>query len=154
MAVIIMVLMMFTGACAGSTSGGAKLDRIIVLVKFIKNEFYKIMHPNAVTTICMNGKGTPNMLVAKVLAFLFLYILVILVGGTLLSLYGLPLSESFFTALNAISNTSIDNNSIGIECDFLTMPIAAKWTLAFIMLIGRLELYTILLWFTPVFWKK
>lgn len=154
MAVIIMVLMMFTGACAGSTSGGAKLDRIIVLVKFIKNEFYKIMHPNAVTTICMNGKGTPNMLVAKVLSFLFLYILVILVGGSLLSLYGVPLSESFFTALSAISNTSIDNNSIGIECDFLTMPIAAKWTLAFIMLIGRLELYTILLWFTPVFWKK
>ena len=151
---IVLAIMMFTGACAGSTSGGAKIDRVIVVIKFIKNEFYKIMHPNAVTTICMNGKGTPPMLVAKVLSFMFLYLLVILVSGTILALLGLPLSDSFFCSLSAISNTGLGTDATGIAGNYMLVPDAAKWILSLVMLIGRLELYTVLLWFMPVFWKK
>lgn len=154
LSVIILTLMMFTGACAGSTSGGAKIDRVIVLCKFIKNEFYKIMHPNVVTTITMNGKGTPTMLVSKVLSFLFLYIIVILAAGTVLSLIGLPLADSFFCALSAISNTGLGTEATGIDGNYMSVPVVGKWILAVVMLIGRLELYTVLLWFTPVFWKK
>ena len=154
LSVIVLVVMMFTGACAGSTSGGAKLDRIIVLLKFIKNEFYKMMHPNSVTVVCMNGKGTPGPLVMKVLSFLFLYILVILAGGTLLTFFGLPLGDSFFCTLSAVSNTGLGTDITGIAGNYSLVPDAVKWILSLIMLIGRLELYTILLWFTPVFWKK
>lgn len=154
LSVVVLTLMMFTGACAGSTSGGAKIDRIIVLLKFIKNEFYKMMHPNAVTTICMNGKGTPNMLVAKVLSFLFLYLIVILIGGTILTFFGMSLNDSFFCALSAISNTGLGTDATGIAGNYMYVPDACKWILSLLMLIGRLELYTILLWFTPVFWQK
>lgn len=152
--VIIIVIMMFIGACAGSTSGGAKIDRIIVLLKFIKNEFYKMMRPNAITTVRINGKGTPNQILHKSLAFLFLYIIVIFIGGTILSALGIPLKDSFICTLAAISNTGIGTAATGISNTYELVPDIGKWTLAFIMLIGRLELYTILLLFTDSFWKK
>ena len=152
--VIVLVILMFMGACAGSTSGGAKIDRFIILFKFLKNEFYKMMHPNAVTTVCINGKGMSYVTVQKVLAFLFLYIIVIIIGGCLLVITELPLKESFFCALSAISNTGLGTNISDVSGNFATIPDTAKWILAFIMLTGRLELYTILLLFTPAFWKK
>jgi trk system potassium uptake protein TrkH len=152
--VIVLVILMFTGACAGSTSGGAKIDRIVVLFKFIKNEFYKLMHPNNVTTVSINGKGTSYIMVQKVLAFLCLYVIVIFVGGTLLTICGLPLKESFFYCLSCISNTGISTEIIGVGGGFASIPDVAKWILSAIMLIGRLELYTVLLIFTPIFWEK
>lgn len=154
LAVIMLVIMMFMGACAGSTSGGAKIDRFIVLFKFLKNEFYKLMHPNAVTTVCINGKGTPQAIVNKALAFLFIYITVIMAGGSILVMLGIPLRDSFFCALSAISNTGLGTDMTGIGGNYAYVPDAAKWVLAFIMLVGRLELYTILLLFIPSFWRK
>ncbi|MCM1290985.1 MAG: TrkH family potassium uptake protein [Prevotella sp.] len=154
LSVLVVITMMFVGACAGSTSGGAKIDRIIVLVKFLKNEFYRMMHPNAVTTVCINGKGTSYIIVQKVLAFLFLYIFVILMGGVILVLLGMPLRDSLFCSLSAISNTGLGTDTTGVAGNFALVPDTAKWVLAFIMLVGRLELYTILLLFTRAFWKK
>lgn len=153
-AIIVLIFMMFVGACAGSTSGGAKIDRFIILFKFIRNEFYKMMHPNAVTTVSINCKGTPVPIVLKTLSFLFLYMIVIAVGGTLLVLIGLPLKDSFFVCLSAISNTGLGTGITGIDGNFSLIPDTAKWILSFIMLTGRLELYTVLLLFTPSFWKK
>lgn len=151
---MVLLFVMFMGACAGSTSGGAKIDRFIVLFKFLKNEFYKIMHPNAVTTVTLNGKGTPPYVVNKTLGFLFLYILVILFGGTLISLSGMPLSDSLFASLTAISNTGVSIGSTGGTGDFASAAGYVKWLLAFIMLVGRLEIFTVLLAFTPAFWKR
>lgn len=153
-AVIVLIIMMVMGACAGSTSGGAKIDRFIVLFKFIRNEFYKMMHPNAVTTVCINGKGTPSAVVQKTLAFLFVYVIVIIVGGAILVLMGLPLKDSFFVCLSAISNTGLGTDITGIGGNFALIPGGAKWLLSFIMLVGRLELFTILLLFFPSFWRK
>lgn len=152
--VVVLIMMMFMGACAGSTSGGAKIDRFIVLFKFLKNEFYKLMHPSVVTTVCINGKGTSYVTVQKTLAFLFIYVMVIIAGGVILVLLGMPLKDSFFCALSAISNTGLGTDITGLEGNYAYVPAAAKWTLAFIMLVGRLELFTILLLFTPAFWKK
>ena len=154
LAVIVLIIMMVMGACAGSTSGGAKIDRFIVLFKFIKNEFYKIMHPNAVTTVSINGKGTPNSILMKTLAFLFLYVIVIMVCGSLLVILGLPLKDSFFIALSAISNTGLGTDITGIGGNYALVPAAGKWLLSFIMLVGRLELFTILILFIPSFWRK
>lgn len=154
LAEIVLVIMMFTGACAGSTSGGAKIDRVVVLLKFIKNEFFKMMHPNNVTTVTINGKGTSYTMVQKVLGFICLYVMVIIAGAALLSLCGITLRDSFFFSLSAISNTGIGTDIIGFGEGFAIIPDAAKWILCGIMLIGRLELYTILLLFTPYFWKQ
>lgn len=154
LATVVLLIMMLMGACAGSTSGGAKIDRFVLLFKFIKNEFYKIMHPSAVTTVTINGKGTQPQLIYKTLAFLFLYGIVIIVGGTALSLMGLPLSDSFFCSLQAISNTGLGTATTGISGDYSLVPDLAKWLMAFIMLIGRLEVFTVLLVLTPGFWKR
>lgn len=154
LAMIILPLMMFMGACAGSTSGGAKIDRFIIMVKYIKNEFYKMMHPNSVTTVCINGKGTNQSVVQKTLAFLFLYIIVIIFGGVILTCLGMSVEDSFFCSLSAISNTGLGTETTGISGNFALVPDAAKWLLSFIMLVGRLELFTVLLLFTTTFWKK
>lgn len=154
LAVIVLIVMMFMGACAGSTSGGAKIDRFIILFKFLKNEFYKMMHPNSVTTVTINGKGTPSWIVMKTLAFLFLFVIVIALGGTFLVLLGLPLKDSFFVALSAVANTGIGTDITGLSGNYALVPTVGKWVIAFIMLVGRLELYTVLLLFTPSFWKK
>ena len=151
---VVLIVMMFMGACAGSTSGGAKIDRFIVLFKFLKNEFYKLMHPGAITTVCINGKGTSYLTVQKTLAFLFIYVIVIMAGGMLLVLLGLPLKDSFFCALSAISNTGLGTNITGVDGNYAHVPDTVKWILSLIMLIGRLELFTILLLFMPSFWRK
>lgn len=151
---VVIIFLMFTGACAGSTSGGMKIDRIIILVKFLKNEFYKMMHSNSVTTVCINGKGTSYIIVMKVLAFIFVYFFVVILGGVLLNVLGFPLRDGMFCALSAISNTGIGTETTGVAGNFAYVSDAAKWLLSFIMLVGRLELFTVLLLFTRAFWKK
>ena len=153
-ALISLIIMMVMGACSGSTSGGAKLDRFVVLFKFIRNEFYKLMHPNAITTVTMNGKGTPPAVLLKTLAFLFLYVMVIMAGGTLFVIIGLPLKDSFFIALSAVSNTGLGTDITGPNGNFALIPDIGKWLFSFLMLVGRLELFTILILFLPSFWKK
>lgn len=154
LAMVVTILMMFMGACAGSTSGGAKVDRFIIVFKFLKNEFYKMMHPGTVTTVSLNGKGTPTAIVNKTLAFIFVYIIVIVAGGMALCLMGLPLKDGFFCALSAISNTGLGTDMTGVAGNYAFVPDCAKWLLSFIMLAGRLELFTVLLLFTHSFWKK
>lgn len=154
LAIVVILIMMFMGACAGSTSGGAKIDRFIVLSKFIKNEFHRIMHPSAVTTVILNGKGTPPSLIYKTLAFLMLYMLIILISGTVASLTGLPLGDSMFCALQSIANTGMGTPMTGISGDYSAISDLAKWCYSFTMLIGRLEIFTVILVLTPAFWKR
>lgn len=151
---VVLVALIFMGACAGSTSGGAKLDRVVILMKFLRNEFYKLMHPSAVTTVQLNGKGTSYVLVQKVLGFLFLYAIVIIIGGTCLSLLGPNLYESFFYALSAVSNAGLGTEISGVTQHYSEIAPIGKWLLGLLMLTGRLELYTVLLIFTPMFWRK
>ena len=153
-AFVLLIIMMGMGGCAGSTTGGAKLDRFVVLYKFLKNEFYRLMHPNAVKTVSINGKGTPPQVLQKTLAFLFLYMLIILIGGVILSIIGMPLSDSFFCALSTISNTGVGTDITGFNGNYALVPDTAKWVLTGLMLIGRLELFTVLILFTKSFWKK
>lgn len=113
-----------------------------------------MMHPSTVTTVTINGKGTPTGVVHKTLAFLFLYAMVICVGGLIISLLGMPLTDSLFCALSAISNTGLGTSVTGVSANYELVSTPIKWILCLIMLIGRLELFTILLLFTPTFWKK
>lgn len=151
---IVMLIFMAIGGCAGSTSGGAKIDRFIILFRFLKNETYRTMYPSAIKTVKINGKGTSYVIVMKVLAFLCIYFLVIFGGGLVLTMLGVPINEGFFLSLSAISNSGIGADmQSGVSC-FSLIPDAAKWILSFIMLTGRLELYTVILLFTRSFWKK
>lgn len=152
--IVVLIIMMIMGACAGSTSGGAKIDRFVILFKFLKNEFFKMMHPGAVTTVTLNGKGTQPAIVQKTLAFLFIYIIIIVSGSVILAMTGLDLSDGLFCSLQAISNTGLGSEATGVNGDYSLVSDGAKWLLSFIMLVGRLEIFTVLLVFIPSFWKK
>lgn len=154
LAIVMLIVMMFMGACAGSTSGGAKIDRFVILFKFIKNEFHKLMHPNSITTVTLNGKGTANPILMKTLAFLFLYVIIIILGGVVLVCFNLPLKDSFFISLSSVSNTGLGTDVTGLNGNFALLPDIVKWFVCFLMLVGRLELFTILILFFPSFWKK
>lgn len=148
------LLLMFFGACAGSTSGGAKIDRLLYLIKSLRNELYRGLHPNAILGMKVNGKSVPPDLVGKVLAFLCLYVVMIIIGGLALTAVGYPLFGSFFTSFSCISNTGLLPETAGYDGTYFNVPAAGKWILSLLMLIGRLEVFTVLLIFTPSFWSK
>lgn len=147
-------MMMFFGACAGSTSGGAKIDRMIFLWKNIRNEVYRCIHPNSVMSVRINGKRMSPEIVNKVIAFLCIYMLLILFGGIALTALNLPLVDSFFSAFSAISNTGLGAGVTGYGGSYDLVPDLGKWILSFLMLVGRLEIFTVLILFTPGFWRK
>lgn len=147
-------LLMFFGASAGSTSGGAKIDRILFLVKNIRNEIYRCLHPNAICTVRVNGKVLSIELVNKVIAFLCIYVLLIVFGGIILTAIGIPLVDAFFSAFSCIGNTGLGAGVIGYGGSYDIIPDMGKWVLALLMLMGRLELFTVLLLFSRTFWRK
>jgi len=153
-ALSLMFIMMFSGACAGSTSGGAKIDRLLYLVKNCRNEVYRCIYPNSVQSVRINGKIVSHDLVNKVIAFLCIYMLLIVVGGLILSALGLPIVDSFFSAFSCVSNTGLGAGITGYGSSYEILPDAGKWVLSLLMLIGRLELFTVLLLFTRAFWHR
>ena len=151
---VIILILMFFGACAGSTSGGAKIDRMVILIKNIKNEFYRAIHPNAVVPIRVNSKLISHELVTKTMAFLIVYMFVIVASTVSLTALGLSMDESFGAALSCISNVGPGLEASGPAGDYSHIPESGKWILSFVMFIGRLELFTVLILFTKYFWKK
>ena len=150
----LMFVLMFTGACAGSRSGGAKIDRLLYLIKNCRNEIYRCIHPNAILSVRINGKVINPDIVSKVIAFLCIYMLLIVAGGLTLSAFDVPLIDSFFSAFSCISNTGLGAGVTGYGSSYEILPDAAKWVLSLMMLISRLEIFTVLLLFTRVFWRK
>ncbi len=151
---MLLMLVMFFGGMAGSTSGGAKIDRLIVLLKNTLNEFYRVLHPNAVKTVRLNGRALAHTLVAKVIAFLAIYVMVTFVSALVLTLYELPIVDSLHTSLAMVSNYGLGYGTTAMPGGFAALPDPAKWMLAIEMLVGRLELFTVLVIFTPAFWRK
>ncbi|MFG6396585.1 MAG: TrkH family potassium uptake protein [Muribaculaceae bacterium] len=146
-------LMMFFGACAGSTSGGAKIDRALFLWKNSRNELYRCVYPNHILSVNINGLTMTPELINKVLAFLCLYVMVIVAGGTVLTLTGVPLIDSFFSAFSCVSNTGLGAGITGFGGSYDLIPSAGKWILSLLMLTGRLEIFTVLVLFIPDFWR-
>ena len=152
-AMLIMVLMLF-GGMAGSTSGGAKIDRFLVMMKNTRNEFYRVLHSNAVTAVRIDGKAIPYQLVSKVIAFVSIYLLVMVVVALILAFLGLPMFDSLFTSVSVLSNFGFGYGVTAEPGSFIFLPAVAKWLLALEMLVGRLELFTVLILFTRRFWLK
>ena len=145
---------MFSGACAGSTSGGAKIDRMLFLFKNCGNELYRCIHPNTITSVRINHKVIAPDIVMKVVAFLCIYVMVIMAGGIILTAFGIPLIDAFSSAFSCVSNTGLGAGITGYGGSFEIIPSGGKWVLSMLMLIGRLELFTVLILFTRSFWRK
>ena len=148
----VLFILMFFGACAGSTSGGAKIDRVLYLWRNTKNELNRCIHPNRYYPLTINGRVCPPEMLGKVVAFISLFFCMMVAGSVALALTGIPLGDSIFASFSCIANTGI---GAGVTAtSFEIVPDTGKWILSALMLIGRLEIFTILLMFVPGFWRK
>ncbi|MDE6497660.1 MAG: TrkH family potassium uptake protein [Muribaculaceae bacterium] len=154
MVLALVFFMMFFGGCAGSTSGGAKIDRLLFLIKNCRNEVYRCIYPRAVMSVRINGRVVSSELVHKVIAFLCLYMMLIAAGGVVLSAMGVPVVDAFFSSFSCMSNTGLGADITGYGSSYEMLPDAAKWVLSMLMLTGRLEIFTVLVLLYPSFWRK
>ena len=145
---------MFIGACAGSTSGGFKCIRGVMILKVIRNEFRRVLHPNAVLPIKINGHTVPQSKLPSLLSFLAVFVLMTLISATIMISVGVDNTNSITIALSCVSNVGPTlGTEIGPVMSWNSLPDVVKWISSLLMLMGRLEIMTVLLLFTHAFWK-
>lgn len=149
----IFFVLIFCGACAGSTSGGIKIVRHLVFFKNSILEFIRLLHPNAIVPLRVNEQTVPPRVVTHILVFLLLYLLLFILGSFAVAMTGMNFISAIGAAATSLSNVGPGIGSVGPVNNFAAVPDTAKWILSFLMLLGRLELFTILVLFTPYFWK-
>jgi len=159
----ILLFVMFCGACSGSTTGGFKCVRLSIIYRVIRNEFTKILHPRAVLPVRLNGVVVSPSVVQTLMGFLILYITSLFVGSYLLALFGIDptaantnfdFDNAFGLALSSLSNVGPGLDYYGPAHSWMILSAPAKLVCSFLMLIGRLEIFPIMLLFTTAFWKK
>jgi trk system potassium uptake protein TrkH len=150
----ILLLCMFIGGCAGSTTCGIRMFRIQVLASSANAQLIRLLRPHSIVLPHYNEKPVPDNVTNAVMGFFFIYILAFAITASALSILGLDFETSISGAASAISNVGPGlGEQIGPSGNFSTLPFLAKWILCAAMILGRLELYTILILFTPNFWK-
>ena len=150
----ILVVLMFVGACAGSTGGGIKVARVVILVKSALADMRKMLHPNAVSTVRFEGKPLPERNLRGVHVFISVYLLVFTVSFLLLSLEDFDLITTFTALAACINNIGPGLELVGPTGNFSAFSPAAKLLLSFNMLVGRLEIFPMLLLVAPSIWKR
>lgn len=150
---ILLLLYMITGGCAGSTAGGLKFMRALIIFKLIRNELNRLSHPRAVERIKINGSPIDDIALKGVLIFFSIYMISILLGTLTLSTQDLNLETSFSAIITCISNVGPAFGGLGPTSNFSILNDFDLFVLSFFMLYGRLEIFTILLLFMPKFWR-
>lgn len=150
---MILFILMFFGGCAGSTSGGIKILRVMIVFKYIKREFYKLIHPNSVISIRIGGQTIPENVVQNVIAFVLLYFLIFAGLSLILLTQDMDLISSTSAVVASLSNIGPGFGSVGPAMNYAGLTIFTKILLSFTMILGRLEIYTVLILITPIFWK-
>ena len=143
----------YFGACAGSTSGGMKSIRIAVLFKSMRNEFNRILHPNAVLPVRVSGKVIPPATKQSVLTFSIFFFALVFVGWFFYLAIGIDIAEAYGISLSCLSNIGLTIGDHGCNIPWSDMPVIGKWFSTFLMLVGRLEVFSVLLILSPSCWK-
>ena len=152
---IFFLILMFIGGCAGSTTCGIKIFRVQILYLFIKNQLKKIIYPRGIFIIKYDNNNVNEKFMASIISFIYLYIVIFFIIAALLSLSGLDFTTSISGAATSISNVGPGlGELIGPNGNFSQLPDFSKWVLSFGMILGRLELFAILVLFLPSFWQK
>ena len=151
---LMFVMVMLFGASAGSTAGGAKIDRLVLLVKNTSIQIYQLLHPNTVKVIRVNGRVVSSEVYSKCVAFLSCFFAIIFISSIVFTESGMPAFDAIFTAVSAVSNIGMGYGFTGLHGSFADMNDLCKVVFSFDMLAGRLEMFTILILFTRGFWKK
>ncbi|ADV49543.1 TrkH family potassium uptake protein [Cellulophaga sp. E16_2] len=144
----------FLGGCAGSTSGGIKVMRHLLIIKNGLLEFKRTLHSNAVIPVRYNNKTVREHIVYNIIAFFVLYMLMFIIGSLVLGALGLDFESAIGGAASSLGNVGPGLGSLNPLSNFNGLPALGKWWCGFLMLLGRLELFTVLILFTPYFWKK
>ena len=150
----LLLLLMFLGGCAGSTGGGIKCMRIMLLMKAAYQELYRLIHPRAVVKVKMGGKPVPNDVVSSVLGFFMLFMGLFILSSFALAAMGVDVVTAFAATVACIGNIGPGLGQVGPTDNYAGIPWLGKWLLTFCMLLGRLEVYTIIILFVPEFWRK
>ena len=152
---VFFLILMFIGGCAGSTACGIKIFRVQLLYRFIANELKKIIYPRGIFVIKYDNNNIDEKFMSSVISFIYLYIVIFFIITALLSLTGLDFITSISAAATSISNVGPGlGEIIGPNGNFSKLPDISKWVLSFSMILGRLELFAILVLFIPSFWRK
>ena len=151
---VILGFLMFLGACSGSTTGGFKCVRGVMIIKVLRNEFHKLLHPNAVLPVKVNGQPVSQPKINSLLAFFAIFTLMVLLSTAIMIAAGIDNANAITIALSCISNVGPSLGSqIGPEMSWSQLPDYIKWTCTFLMLVGRLEILSVLVLFTRGFWR-
>lgn len=151
---VILGCLMFMGACSGSTTGGFKCVRGVMVFKVLRNEFHKLLHPNAVLPVKIDGVPVPRSQLSTLLAFFAIFTLMTLLTATLMIAAGIDNTNAITISLSCISNVGPTlGTQIGPVMSWAELPDHIKWLCSFLMLVGRLEIMSVLVLFTRAFWK-
>jgi trk system potassium uptake protein TrkH len=151
---ILIFALMFIGGSAGSTGGGVKVIRHLLLLRNSWQELKRSIHPQAIITVKYNGKSVSQQLIFNVMAFFLVYVLLFSAGTILLSLLGNDFETSIGASIATLGNIGPGIGHVGPVDNYAFFGTIEKWLLSFLMLLGRLELFTILIVISPVFWRR
>jgi trk system potassium uptake protein TrkH len=150
----LILLLMFVGGSAGSTGGGIKVVRILILLKNSYMELKRLVHPNAVIPSRLNKIAIQPSIINNILAFIAFYLLMAVIGVMVMSALGYGIETSIGAVAATLGNIGPGIGEVGPSANFSHIPVFGKWFLSFLMLVGRLEIFTVILLFSPTFWKK
>ena len=151
---MMLLCLMFFGGMIGSTGGGMKQVRALLMFKQTYRELYQLIHPHAFTALKLDGKNVTKETLGGIWGFLFLFILITVVATLCMTALGIDIITSASTVISAMSNVGPALGEAGPTDNYSTIPMAGKWVLIFCMLMGRLEIYTVVILFVPHFWRK
>lgn len=154
MSQLILLLCMFFGASAGSTGGGMKCLRIMLCFKYCYRELFSLIHPHAVTQIKISGKTVPDDVLRSVVGFLALYVGLFALSAVVLAGMGVDFITSFAAVAASIGNIGPGFGMVGPVDNYAQIPLLGKWLLIWCMLLGRLEIFTVIILIVPEFWRK
>lgn len=152
--VFFLFLLFFAGGCAGSTGSGIKMIRWMILIRNTGREIKQIIHPKAILPVLIGDKAITQNIQRTVLSFFILYIFIFATGAFIISLFGYDIMSSIGASIAAIGNIGPGWGDFGPTDNFAGLPYAAKWVLIMLMMVGRLEIFTVLIIFSPAFWRQ
>ncbi|MCR5605319.1 MAG: TrkH family potassium uptake protein [Treponema sp.] len=151
---VLIFILFFIGGCSGSTGGGIKVVRWVILSKQVSNEMKKALHPHGVYSLRLNGQASGKGIILSVASFVFLYLTMVIISTIIASFFGMEFLTSFTASLSMAGNIGPAFSLLGPSYTWANVPSIMKIIYSFEMLAGRLELYTMLIFFLPDFWKK
>lgn len=151
---LVFFLFLFIGGCAGSTAGGIKIVRHLLLLKNSFLELRRLIHPRAIIPVRFNNHSVSQDIISNVLAFFLFYIFTFIIGSLIMTMLGLDFMSAIGSVATSLGNVGPAIGSVGPTDNFANIPTLGKWFLSFLMLLGRLELFTILVIISPAFWKS